>query len=56
MRTVTPVYVKLGKRYVMPTYEVVGFWPFLIHYFSSITFHSFCVTIMPDFTPTRWML
>ena len=56
MRTVRPVYVRLGKRYVMPTYEVLGFAPMLIHYFSSITFHNFCITILPEFTPTRWML
>ena len=56
MRTVTPAFFKLGNRRMMPTYEVFDFWPMLIQYFSSFNFHNLQLTIMPEFTPTEWML
>ena len=56
MRTVVPVYIKLGQRYLMSTYDVVAFWPYLVLYFSSFAFQCVTVTIMPEFTPTQWML
>ena len=40
----------------MPTYDVLPFWPFLVSFFSSLGMHNLKITIMPDFTPTQWML
>ena len=56
MRTVIPVYIKLGQRYLMPTFDVVAFWPFLVLKLSSFSFQCLRVMIMPEFTPTEWML
>jgi hypothetical protein len=56
MRTVVPVFASLGDRHMMPTYDSLAFWPMLIMYFSSFAFHNLHLTIMPEFTPTEWML
>ena len=56
MRTVIPCYVKFGRRYLQPTYEVVSFWPLLILYYSSLAMNHLQFTILPEFTPTQWML
>lgn len=40
MRTITPAFFKIGKRMMMPTYEVFDFWPMLIQYYSSFNFHN----------------
>mmetsp|Transcript_31363 Transcript_31363/g.38890 ORF Transcript_31363/g.38890 Transcript_31363/m.38890 type:complete len:131 (-) Transcript_31363:193-585(-) len=56
LRTVIPCYVSFGKRYLMPTYDSVPFWPFVFLYFSSLCMHNMKLTIMPEFKPTQWML
>ena len=38
LRTVQPVVAKIGNRYIMPTYEVMPFWPLLFMFFASFTF------------------
>ena len=56
MRTIIPVVIKPPDRYMMPTYEVVEFLPGLIQQLSSFCFHCLEIKVMPEFTPTEWML
>jgi len=57
MRTVIPTFVKFDQnRYMLPTYDTLPFWSVLIMYLSSFCFHHLRMTIMPEFTPTNWML
>ena len=56
MRTIVPVVIKPPDRYMMPTYEVVEFLPGLIQQLSSFCFHYLEIKVMPEFTPTEWML
>lgn len=51
-----PTFVKFGEHYMHPTYDTVPFWPLLILYLSSLSFYNTKMTIMPEFTPTEWML
>jgi len=41
---------------MMPMYDSIAFWPCLIMFLSSFCFHHLRLVIMPDFTPTHWML
>ena len=56
MRTVRPVFVKFGQRMFNPCYDVIDFWPYIWLYLSSGCMHNIQLTIMPEFTPTEWML
>ena len=41
---------------VMPAYDAIEFFPLLIIYYSSFCMFNLKLTIMPEFTPTEWML
>jgi len=56
MRTIRPVFVRVSKRMVMPAYDAIEFIPLLITYYSSLCMYNLKLTIMPEFTPTQWML
>ena len=56
MRTITPCYIKLSKRYLMPCYDCIDFWPLMWIYFACFSFHISEFVIMPEFQPTEWML
>ena len=56
MRTVVPVVIKLPERYMMPTYCNVEFWPQAFMFFASFCFLCMEIQILPEFTPTEWML
>lgn len=56
LRTVIPTYVTFGNHYFNPTYDTMPFWPLLIIYLSSFSMFNLKLTIMPEFTPTEWML
>ena len=56
MRTVLPTVFKMSKRSVMPTFDVIDFWPFMMLYYASPIFHVSTLYMLPEFTPTHWML
>ena len=56
MRSVKPCYIKFNQQYINPTYDIVPFLSFLVLIMSSFTFFRAEITIMPEFTPTEWML
>ena len=56
LRTVIPVFARVNSNSFAPTFEVVEFWPLLIMYLSSLCCFNLELTIMPEFTPTEWML
>ena len=56
LRTVRPVIARVNRRMVMPAYDAIEFLPLLIVYFSSLCMYNLKLTIMPEFTPTDWML
>ena len=56
MRTIIPVFVKHGKRFISPCYDVIDFWPYLWLHLSYCCISKLELTIMPEFTPTQWML
>ena len=56
LRTVVPCFIKFSDRMISPTYETFGFWELIIFYLSSFCFFHLKMTIMPEFTPTNWML
>ena len=56
MRTVQPVFAKISNRHFMPMYDVLPFPPLMILWFSSLCMFHLEFTIMPEFTPTAWML
>lgn len=56
MRTVVPVVIKLPERYMMPTYCTTEFWPQLFMYLASFCFICLEIQVLPEFTPTEWML
>ena len=57
LRTVVPVFARVNKlTYFHPTWEVLEFWPLLIMLLSSLSCYNLELTIMPEFTPTEWML
>ena len=37
-------------------FDVLEFWPLLIFWLSSLSAYHLELTIMPEFTPTEWML
>lgn len=41
---------------VMPTYEIIELVPFVMLLFASFSFRKAKITIMPEFTPTPYML
>ena len=56
LRTVVPVFIKVGPSYMNPIFECMEFFPMMVQYFSSFSFHHLRMTIMPEFVPTTWML
>ena len=56
MRTVVPAFIKIGQRCFNPSFDVLDFWPFICMLLSNICFYKFEIVIMPEFTPTQWML
>ena len=56
LRTVVPVIARVNKRMVMPAYDAIEFFPLLIIYYSSFCMYNLNLMIMPEFTPTEWML
>ena len=56
MRTVVPAFIKISNRTFNPSWDCIDFVPYLIMLLSTICFHKFELVIMPEFTPTDWML
>ena len=56
MRTVRPIIARVNKRMIMPAYDAIEFLPMLIVYYSSFCMFNLKLTILPEFTPTEWML
>lgn len=56
LRTVRPVIARVNKRMIMPAYDAIEFFPLLIIYYSSLCMFNLQLTILPEFTPTEWML
>ncbi len=56
MRTVIPAFAKVGDSYLKPVYDTPHFLPFMFMYFASFGVHHLHLTIMPEFSPTEWML
>ena len=56
MRTITPIFVKFTGRMFNPAYDVLPFIAMVFLYFSSFCIYHISLTIMPDFSPTMWML
>lgn len=56
LRTVRPVIARVNKRMIMPAYDAIEFFPFLIVFYSSFCMFNLELTILPEFTPTEWML
>ena len=57
LRTVIPVFAKVKQLgYFNPNHDVLEFWPLLIMYLASLSCYNLELTIMPEFTPTEWML
>lgn len=56
MRTVQPVFAKITERMFMPMYDVLPFFPMLVLWYSSFCVYHLQFTIMPEFSPTVWML
>ena len=56
MRTVTPSFIKSSHGQVKPTYEGISMFPFVFLLMSSFSIGFATTNIMPEFTPTPWML
>ena len=56
MRSVTPVVVKVTNSMFSPAYDILPFVPMLFFYFSSFCIYHISLTVLPEFTPTMWML
>ena len=57
MRTVTPVYQRSTNCHdIAVTFDSIGYFALKIMILSSLSFRHQKLQIMPDFTPTPWML
>ena len=56
MRKVVPAFIKISNRTFNPCWDCIDFVPYVIMLLSTISFHKFELVIMPEFTPTDWML
>lgn len=56
MRTVTPCFFKFSQSHLPPTYEIIELVPFLVLLLTSLALRRASLTIMPEFTPTPYML
>jgi len=56
MRTVTPSFCQMSKRMISPPYECLDFMPHQVLMLSQLVVRSSKIIIMPEFTPTPFML
>lgn len=56
MRTVTPSFFSITSGQISPTYEIVSLIPLMMLLLSSLYFRCGKITILPEFTPTPYML
>lgn len=56
MRTIVPVFVKVSGRMFNPSYDVLPFVAMVFLYFSSFCVYHIKLVVMPELTPTMWML
>ena len=56
MRTVTPCIFKIGSGQIRPTYDSINFFEHQFILLANFSFHMANLYILPEFTPTPWML
>ena len=56
MRTVTPCIFKIGSGQIRPAYDSINFFEHQFILLANFSFHMANLYILPEFTPTPWML
>ena len=56
MRTVQPIVASVNDSWFNPQYDCLPYFPMLALYYSSLCFFRLKLTVLPEFTPTTWML